>query len=233
MVIKSYREVRDSISLSTYKQGVRFNNQTTYIFNFIHHFAGVIHVFEQSLDCLLTSGHVVEVFLGCLLPLLKALDLCLDAVLLLDGFVYSLDVKDLSFDPMVDVEVGVLHALDESSDLFLHCFRAGLCVFGVAEHHLFFSSVNVDGQVELFVLVQHLQKDLVVLDASTLGVHVGSYILLHGLEQWQNLSRKMRELLALLVKLVFLNWVVEVIFNVKALSKFFYDFVTGNFRDLS
>ena len=62
MVIRSYREVSDSISLSVYKS-VK-NILSTYVFNLIHHFASVIHVLEQGLDCFLTCGHVVEVLLG-------------------------------------------------------------------------------------------------------------------------------------------------------------------------
>jgi len=85
---------------------------STYVFNLVDHFASVVHVLEQGLDCLLASGHVVEVLLGGFLFLLVALDLSLDLVLLGNGLVYRLDVEDFSLNPVVDVEVGVLHALN-------------------------------------------------------------------------------------------------------------------------
>ena len=190
----------------------------TYVFNFVDHFSSVVHVLEQSLDGLLSSGDVVEVLLGGLLFLLETLDLFLDLVLLGNGFVHCLDVEDFALDPVVDVEVRVLHALYKGLDLLLDGIRASFSVFGVSENHFAFLTVDVNSKIQLLIFIKHLQRDFVVVDTRALSGHIGCYVLLHGLEQGQYLSSKMRELLALLVKLVFLNRVVQVVLNGQTFS---------------
>jgi hypothetical protein len=157
----------------------------------------------------------------------------LDAILLFDCYIYSFDIKDFSLNPVVNIEIRVFHGFAKGGDLFFDCFGGSFRVLGVAENHLGLLAVDIDSQVELLVFVKHLQEHLIVLDAGALGVHVLRNLPLHSFEERQHLFGEVLELLALLVKSVFLNWIVKMVFDIQAFSKSVYDFIACNLMNLT
>jgi hypothetical protein len=223
--------VRASISLSVCIHIIRKINEITYAFNFVDHLASVIYVFEDCLYSFATCCHVIEIFLGALFLLLVFVDASLNLVLGCDGSLNSLNVEDFSLDPVVNVEEGVLQVLAEGANLLFSC--SNLSALVISENHLGFITLNVVGQVQLLILIEHLQENLVILDRLTFSIHIRCYVLLQGFHDRQDLTRKMLELLALTIELILLNGVVEMIFNLKSLPLSFHDFMRGELLNLA
>jgi len=88
----------------------------TYVLYGVHHLASVVLVLEDSLYCLPSGSDIVEVLLCAPLLLLILVDVCLNLIFGSDGPVDSLDIEDLTLDPVVHVEERVLQVLAKLRD---------------------------------------------------------------------------------------------------------------------
>ena len=162
------------MSLSAYIVIINMREMVTYLFNFVHHFAGVVNGLEHSLDCLPASGHVVQIFLVAFLGLFSLLDGFLSLFLEINGLRDRFTIEDFSFDPVIHVEVRVSHVITQG----LACVLEELSVGLVVENCLSVVIVGVGVQVEVLVAAENVEVSFVVDDRLTLvHHHVGNMAL--------------------------------------------------------
>jgi len=216
-VLESWNDRLPKVNGEDIMELIQSLNLLVNVFNLVHHSVGIVCL-EHASDGLSALSQVVQVTLCRLLLLLVLTDPSLKLVLLLQSRVDCLNVKELSLAPVIQVEVGILHSLAQLEHTLLDDGRGGLDNLRVAEDHLLLLSIDVLCQVELLVLVEHVQHRLVVLNALGLVLHVESDRLLHLLQDRDDLLGEVLELLAIEVQLVLLKRVVEMVLDLEGFS---------------
>ena len=80
---------------------------------------------------------------------------------------------------------------------------------------MIFLAVYIGGQIDFFIFIEHGHEHFVISKALTFGCHVQGDVGDHTLQDWDDFFGESLEFFALLIKLVLLDWVIQMRINIE------------------